>query len=62
MILHNLVRYSILFAIAVLALGLAWLFIKLLVHTILLVAGVVFALFAWKKYGSKSYTRNPFKL
>ncbi|GAB3980172.1 hypothetical protein GCM10028806_47140 [Spirosoma terrae] len=60
--LHTLIRYSILFAIAVVVLVLAVLLIKLLAHAMLLVAGVVMALYVWKKYGTKSYMNNTFKL
>jgi energy-converting hydrogenase Eha subunit A len=60
--LHNLVRYSILFTSAIVALGLVVLLIKLLAHAILLVAGVVLVAYFWKKYGAKSYVNNTFKL
>lgn len=59
MMLHNLVRYSILFAIAVGILGLALLLIRLLACAVLLVSGVVMVLYIWTKY---TYTINPFKL
>lgn len=62
MMLHILVRYSILFAIAVVALGLAIVLIKLLAHAILLVVGVAMLVYVWKKYGTKSYRNNTFKL
>jgi Flp pilus assembly protein TadB len=59
---HNLFRYSILFAIAVVALSLAIVLIKLLVHAILLVVGLVMVAYVWRKYGSKTYMNNLFKL
>ncbi|GAB3969636.1 hypothetical protein GCM10028806_16230 [Spirosoma terrae] len=60
--LHNLAGYSILFTIAVVALSLVIVLIKLLANAILLVAGVVLVVYVWKKYSTKSYTINTFKL